>query len=60
MLDTFISGRRYLVPYPLHPRLRLIHSAVLAEVQTMLLGRKTPARASADAAEAIDAIISLR
>jgi multiple sugar transport system substrate-binding protein len=60
LLETFISGRRYLVPYPLHPRLRLVHSAIMAEVQAMLLGRATPAQANAAAARAIDALLSLR
>ena len=60
LLETFLSGRRYLVPYPLHPRLRVVHSVIQAEVQSMLLGRKTPAEAAAEAARAIDALLSLR
>ncbi len=60
LLETFISGRRYLVPYPLHPRLRVVHSVIQAEVQSMLLGRKTPDEAAAEAARAIDALLSLR
>ncbi len=57
---TFVEGRRFLVPYPLHPRLRLVHTIIIAEVQAMLLERKTPAEAVADAAAAVDQLVALR
>ncbi|MFC1526043.1 ABC transporter substrate-binding protein [Candidatus Latescibacterota bacterium] len=59
-VQTFVAGRRFLVPYPLHPRLRLIHSIIQAEVQAMLLDRKTPEQAVAAAAAAVDDLVSLR
>jgi maltose-binding protein MalE len=59
-LETFISGRRFLVPYPLHPRLRLVHSIIQAEVQAMLLDRRTPEEAVAAAAAAVDDLVALR
>ncbi|HCL30219.1 MAG TPA: hypothetical protein DIC52_17530 [Candidatus Latescibacteria bacterium] len=59
-LETFIRGQRYLVPYPLHPRLRLVHTIIQAEVQGMLLDRKTPEQAVAAAASAVDALVALR
>ena len=58
-LETFISGRRFLVPYPLHPRLRLVHSIIQAEVQAMLLDRRTPEEAVAAAAAAVDNLVAL-
>lgn len=57
---TFVEGRRFLVPYPLHPRLRLVHTIIVAEVQAMLLDRKTPAEAVAAAAAAVDQLVALR
>ena len=59
-LKTFVVGRRFLVPYPLHPRLRLIHTSIMAEVQAMILDHKSPDQAVSDAAESIDALIALR
>lgn len=59
-LETFLSGRRFLVPYPLHPRLRLVHSIIQAEVQAMLLDRRTPEEAVAAAAAAVDDLVALR
>lgn len=58
--QTFVAGRRYLVPYPLHPRLRLVHTVILAQVQAMLLDRKSPAQAVAAAAAAVDQLVALR
>jgi multiple sugar transport system substrate-binding protein len=59
-LHTFIRGQQFLVPYPLHPRLRLVHTIIQAEVQAMLLDRKTPEQAVADAAAAVDDLVALR
>ena len=59
-LETFVRGRRYLVPYPLHPRLRLVHTIILAEVQAMLLDHRSPEQAVAAAAAAVDDLVGLR
>jgi multiple sugar transport system substrate-binding protein len=57
LLQTFMTGRRYLVPYPLHPQLRQTHSLVLAQIQDMVLGEVTPEEAIAIAAERVDALL---
>jgi len=59
-VETFVTGRRFLVPYPLHPRLRLVHTIIVAEVQAMLLDRRTPEQAVAAAAAAVDDLVGLR
>ena len=57
LFETFVAARRYLVPYPLHRRLRLIHSAVRSEVQAALLGHKTIAQALTHAGAEVDALV---
>lgn len=52
--QVFMRARQYLVPYPLHTRLRQIHSVIMPEVQAMLLGDKTPREAVSDAADLVD------
>jgi len=58
LFATFAAGRRFVVPYPLHPRLRQIHSAIVNEVQAMLLGRQSPEQAIAAAAAAVDDLVA--
>lgn len=57
LFATFLAGRRYIVPYPLHPRLRLVHSAILAEVQAMMLGHKSVDDALRHAGAEVDALV---
>ena len=58
LFATFAAGCRYVVPYPLHPKLRQIHSAIVTQVQAMLLGRQTPEQTAAAAAAAIDGLVA--
>ena len=55
--QVFMRAREYLVPYPLHTRLRQIHSVIMPEVQAMLLGDKTPSQAVSDAADLMDDLV---
>ena len=58
LLRTSVAARRFLVPYPLHKRLRLIHSTVRSEVQAAMLGHKTAAQALAHAGAEVDAFVA--
>lgn len=58
LFEAFVDGRPYLVPYPLHPRLRQVHSLIVAEAQAMALGDKTPEQAVEDAAVMVDDLLS--
>ena len=55
-----MPARRYLVPYPLHPKLRQTHSLLLAQIQNMVLGDVMPEEAMATAARQVDALLGTR
>jgi len=58
LFQVFMTGRKWLVGYPLHPKLRQVHSLIYPEVQAMILGQKTPEQALNDAAAAVDALLA--
>lgn len=58
LFQAFIEGQPYLVPYPLHPRLRQVHSLIIAEAQAMVLGEKSPEQAIMDAAAMVDELLA--
>ena len=60
LLQPFVPARRYLVPYPLHPKLRQTHSLLLAQIQNMVLGDVMPEEAIATAARQVDAMLGTR
>jgi len=57
LFQVFMTGRKWLVGYPLHPKLRQVHSLIYPEVQAMILGQKTPQQALNDAAANVDKIL---
>ena len=57
LFDVFMTGRPWLVGYPLHPKLRQVHSLIYPEVQAMILDQKTPEQALNDAATAVDQVL---
>ena len=59
-MQPFVPARRYLVPYPLHPKLRQTHSLLLAQIQNMVLGDVMPEEAIATAARQVDALLGTR
>jgi len=58
LFQVFMTGKPYLVGYPLHPKLRQVHSLITPEVQAMILDQKTPEQALNDAAAAVDALLA--
>jgi ABC-type glycerol-3-phosphate transport system substrate-binding protein len=58
LLQIFFEGIPNQVPYPLHPKLRQVHSLIRAEVQSLILKEKAPKQALADAAAAVDALLA--
>jgi multiple sugar transport system substrate-binding protein len=58
LFDVFMAGRPWLVGYPLHPKLRQVHSLIYPEVQAMILGQKTPQQALDDAAANVDKLLT--
>ena len=57
LFAVFMTGRPWLVGYPLHPKLRQVHSLIYPEVQAMILGQKAPEQARNDAATNVDKIL---
>jgi len=57
LFAVFMTGRPWLVGYPLHPKLRQVHSLIYPEVQAMILGQKTPEQALNDAATNVDKVL---
>jgi multiple sugar transport system substrate-binding protein len=58
LLEVFFKGIPYQVPYPLHPKLRQVHSLIRSEIQAMILDEKTPEQALKDAAAEVDALLA--
>jgi multiple sugar transport system substrate-binding protein len=58
LFDVFMAGRPWLVGYPLHPKLREVHSLIYPEVQAMMLGQKTPEQALKDASTNVDNLLA--
>jgi multiple sugar transport system substrate-binding protein len=58
LLQIFFEGIPSQVPYPLHPKLRQVHSLIRAEVQSLILEEKAPGQALKDAAAAVDALLA--
>lgn len=58
LLQIFFEGIPWQVPYPLHPKLRQVHSLIRAEIQSMILNEKTPDQALKDAAAEVDALLA--
>jgi multiple sugar transport system substrate-binding protein len=57
LFQVFMTGKKWLVGYPLHPKLRQVHSLITPEVQAMILDQKTPQQALNDAAAAVDKLL---